>query len=209
MLSRKGIGVERPKSLPELSAAIERLDTKGAIIVVYLDVGDLPPAVALRYVETVKREMGNDLPEPIVWVPQRNGTGTKIVALPESDVRALYIDVGDLAPSQVQSYIKGVKDSLGGQLPANVPFLASRGGVPAIELVDEYEMNERGWYFYGVKPNGDQIDGEPKRDMAETRAVLRRIIECEQCRPPCKNSEPGADDYCEVCKARAVLGDAP
>lgn len=144
------------KNLPELRAELDRVDTKDAIVVVYLDVGDISPVQAMRYVETVKREMGKDIPEPVVWVPQRNGAGTKVVSIPERGVRAIYVDVGDIPPGMCKQYLEDVKRSAK-HLPKDVPFIASRGGVAAIELLDESEMNERGWYYYGVKRDGTPI----------------------------------------------------
>lgn len=141
-------------SLPELKAEIDRLDTKDALIVVYLDVGDLPPTVAVDYIQRVKKEMGN-LPSPMFWIPCRGDQKTRVVAMKPDDVRAIYIDVGDLPSTQAKEYVDVVRRTT--KLLPKVPFIASRDGIPAMKLVDEKEMNEHGWYYYGVRPDGSKV----------------------------------------------------
>ena len=143
------------KNLPELRAELDRVDTKDAIVVVYLDVGNLPPGLAMEYMGTVKAEMGKEIPGPVIWIPVRDGHGSKIEAMPKGR-RGFYVDVGDMAPKDAIKYVQSVKAQMTKDI-GEMPVLAGRGKRRDFEVIGESEMNDRGWYYYGVKRDGTSV----------------------------------------------------
>jgi hypothetical protein len=154
----RGIRAYMARPNPHDGAELERVETDGRITVIYVDVGDLPPGAVVNYVESVEKAigMGKALPDPVLWIPQRGGVrGADVVSIKPEDVVAIYVDVGAMPPEVAKAYVRKTRERIP-MLP-DVPFIASRDGVADAELLDEKEMNERGWYYYGVKPDGTEV----------------------------------------------------